>query len=121
MIKTQGLTHIHLAVGDLERSLKFYCDVFGMQVRFWDGPSMVFLNTPGSVDTITLRQAAAEEPVGQGGGVAHFGFRLEQKEELDSAIEEIVQAGGLLVQRGEHQPGYPYAYVSDPDGYIIEL
>ena len=56
MIRTQGLTHIHLVVADLQISLKFYCEVFGMQERFWDGPTMVFLNTPGSKDTITLRQ-----------------------------------------------------------------
>ncbi len=48
MIKTQGLTHIHLVVRDLERSLRFYQDVFGMEERFRDGPRMVFLNTPGS-------------------------------------------------------------------------
>ena len=121
MIKTQGLTHIQIAVRDIEESLKFYCNVFGMKVRFWEGPSMVFLNTPGSADTITLRQAEVGEHVGLGGGVAHFGFRLQQKEDLDSAIQDVVQAGGALVERGEHQPGSSYAYVSDPDGYIIEL
>ena len=59
MIKTQGLTHIHLAVRDIQRSLAFYSEVFGMEVRFWDGPSMVFLGTPGAQDTFTLRQADA--------------------------------------------------------------
>ncbi len=53
MIKTQGLTHIHLAVRDIQRSLAFYSEVFGMEVRFWDGPSMVFLGTPGAQDTFT--------------------------------------------------------------------
>ena len=121
MIKTQGLTHIHLAVRDLQRSLKFYTGVFGMNVRFWDGPSMVFLSSPGAQDTITLRQAEAQEPAGSSGGIAHFGFRLQQKDQLDSAIREIEEAGGTLIDQGEHQPGHPYAYVSDPDGYVIEL
>ena len=31
MVKTQGLTHIHLVVRDLERSLRFYRDVFGLE------------------------------------------------------------------------------------------
>jgi hypothetical protein len=26
-----------------------------------------------------------------------------------------------LVDKGEHAPGIPYAYVSDPDGYVIEI
>ena len=33
MIKTQGLTHIHLVVRDLNRSLRFYTAVFGMEER----------------------------------------------------------------------------------------
>jgi len=32
-----------------------------------------------------------------------------------------VAAGGRLVRRGEHAPGVPFAYVSDRDGYVIEL
>jgi catechol 2,3-dioxygenase-like lactoylglutathione lyase family enzyme len=56
MVRTQGLTHIHLVVRDLERSLSFYKSVFGMQERFRDGTKMVFLNTPGSQDLITLNR-----------------------------------------------------------------
>ena len=120
MVKSLGLTHLHLAVRDLERALKFYCGVFGMEVRFWDGPSMVFLNTPGSEDLVTLRQAEEGKPVGPE-GVGHFGFRLRRKEDLDAAVQEVVKAGGSLIERGEHQPGHPYAYVTDLDGYVIEL
>ena len=31
MIETEGLTHIHLVVEDMSRSLAFYTQVFGMQ------------------------------------------------------------------------------------------
>ena len=47
MIKTRGLTHIHLMVNDIQRSLGFYKTVFGMEERFWAGDGMVFLNTAG--------------------------------------------------------------------------
>ena len=121
MIRTQGLTHIHFAVRDLKRSLKFYGDVFGLQVKFWVGSSMVFLGTPGGADPITLRQATDGEPVGPDGGFAHFGFRLQSKDDLEKAIQQVIRAGGSLLERGEHEPGHPYAYRSDPDGYVIEL
>ena len=122
MIQTQGLTHIHLVVRDLERSLRFYQRVFGMEERFRDGPKMVFLNTPGSQDLITLNEDPAEaELAGVNGGVAHFGFRLAKSAALDTAIAEVEAAGGKLIQRGEHAPGVPFAYVEDPDGYAIEL
>lgn len=122
MIRTQGLTHIHLVVRDLERSLRFYKTVFGMEERFRDGPKMVFLNTPGSQDLITLNEDPAEARfAGVNGGVAHFGFRRMKSADLDAAIAEIEDAGGRLIRRGEHASGAAFAYVEDLDGYVIEL
>jgi catechol 2,3-dioxygenase-like lactoylglutathione lyase family enzyme len=40
---------------------------------------------------------------------------------LEEAINEVEAAGGRLAGRGEHTPGVPLAYVTDPDGYVIEL
>lgn len=120
MIKTQGLTHIQLAVRDVNRSLKFYQGVFGMEVQYWHGSKMVFLRTPGDKDTITLAQAGKGSAIA-GGGVAHFGFRRAESQSLDEAIRAVVAAGGKFIERGEHAPGRPYAYVADLDGYTIEL
>ena len=120
MIKTEGLTHIHLVVRDLDRSLAFYQGVFGMEEKFRDG-ELVFLTTPGTGDSITLNPGEDErEHAGTVGGVRHFGFRLRDGESLDEAIAEVEAAGGRLVQRGERAPGVGFAYVEDPDGYVIE-
>jgi len=121
MIKTQGLTHIHLVTSDLERSLHFYKTAFGLEERFRDGLKMVFLNTPGTNDLITLNEDASERTkVGVCAGISHFGFRRDGTD-LDSAIEEVEAAGGKLLEKSEHQPGKPFAYVQDPDGYVIEI
>ena len=119
MVKTKGLTHLNLSVKDIHKSLKFYQDAFGMEVQFWVGDGMVFLNTPGSNDVFTLQQAQGGEQVGPGGGFSHFGFQLD--EDLDHAISEVKAAGGELLNRGEHAPGQPYAYFKDFDGYVIEI
>ena len=122
MVETQGLTHVHLVVADLERSLRFYQTVFGMEERFRDGPKMVFLNTPGSRDLVTLNEDASEAKLaGVNAGVAHLGFRLSDSSTLDLAISEVEGNGGKLIRRGEHSPGKRFAYVHDPDGYVIEL
>ncbi len=121
MIKTRGLTHLHLVVKDLRRSLDFYKSVFGMKEKFWAGDSLVFLNTPGSNDMIALHQSKGDQPAGSSGGILHFGFQRENNAELDDAISQVVAAGGALKKRGEFGPGMPFAYVSDPDGYEIEL
>jgi len=83
---------------------------------------MVFLSTPGTSDMITLNQDPdAVARAGDNGGIGHFGFRLTDATQLDAAVREIENAGGRLIRRGEHAPGVPYAYVADPEGYVIEL
>jgi catechol 2,3-dioxygenase-like lactoylglutathione lyase family enzyme len=119
VIETEGLTHIHLFVADLERSLRFYRETFGLEEMFRDGPRMVFVRPPNSSDTITLNEVP--EKAGQPGGVDHFGFRLVDKGQIDAAIKEVERAGGRLLERGERAPGDAFAYVADPDGYTIEL
>jgi catechol 2,3-dioxygenase-like lactoylglutathione lyase family enzyme len=119
VIETQGLTHLHLFVADLDRSLRFYREVFGLEEMFREGPRMVFLRPPNSSDTITLNEVP--DKAGAPGGIDHFGFGLTDKTSLDAAIDEVERSGGRLIDRGEHAPGRPYAYVTDPGGYMIEL
>jgi catechol 2,3-dioxygenase-like lactoylglutathione lyase family enzyme len=122
MIRTRGLYHLHLVVRDLERALRFYQGVFGMEEQFRAGPKMVFLRTPGSGDLITLNEDPADaHKAGSSGGVAHFGFQLEREADLDAAVAEVEAAGGKVVSRGSHGDGHRFAYVADPDGYVIEL
>ena len=121
MIKTRGLYHIHLVVADLERSLRFYQGAFGMKELFRDGPHMVFLQTPGGSDLITLNgDPALAAQAGPGGGIEHFGFSLVDGQSLDAAIADIEKAGGKLETRSG-PTGRQYAYLRDPDGYLFEI
>ena len=58
------------------------------------------------------------EPIGNG-GLSHFGF--EMKGAMKTCIAQVENAGGKLLERGKHRPGIPYAYLADPDGYVIEI
>ena len=122
MIETRGLDHIHLHVADVERSLRFYRDVFGVTetMRLYDG-KMVFVRLPGN-GVLTLDETKSRASgVGAGAGIDHFGLGRDDSVDLDQAIREVEAAGGRLLERGEHAPGVAYAYVSDPDGYVIEI
>jgi catechol 2,3-dioxygenase-like lactoylglutathione lyase family enzyme len=67
MVETEGLTHVHLFVADLDRSLRFYRDVFGLEETFREGPKMVFVRPPNTSDTITLNEVP--ERAGTPGGI----------------------------------------------------
>jgi catechol 2,3-dioxygenase-like lactoylglutathione lyase family enzyme len=82
VIETEGLTHIHLLVSDLDRSLAFYKTVFGLEEQFRNGPTMVFLRPPGSRDTVTINEDAERLDRVGSGGVDHFGFRLKPDVDL---------------------------------------
>jgi catechol 2,3-dioxygenase-like lactoylglutathione lyase family enzyme len=118
MIKAK-LNHVNINVSDLDRSLRFYQDAFGLKVAFWGGAAMVFLVSEQGGDMLTLCKAADGEPIA-GGGVSHFGFCVGAGK-MDEAVAQVEKAGGKLRNRGKHSPTEPFAYFSDPDGYVIEL
>ena len=120
-MKTAGIRHIHLLVADLDRSMRFYREAFGMEEKLRDGDDLVFMNTPGSHDSLALHLVHGDERVGESGGYEHFGITVLDRDSLDDAIASVEAAGGALVEKGEHAPGVQYAYVRDPDGYVIEI
>ena len=118
MVTTYGLSHVALAVLDPDRSLDFYRSVFGVREYFRDENTVQVLG-PGPYDVLAFekRPAAAGVP----GGIIHFGFRLTDPHDIDAAVQAVEAAGGTVKSRGEFAPGFPYAFVLDPDGYEIEI
>ena len=117
-MKTQGLNHIQILVSDMERSLTFYMGLFGMQELFRDGP-LVFLQSDEGNDIFTLCQT--DDPVDGGtGGLRHFGFSVK-REDHAAAVEEVRKFGAEIVDVGQHNENALYAYIKDPDGYVIEI
>ena len=118
MIKTLGLTHIALAVRDVDRASRFYQQVFGA-VEVYRQAGFVQLQTPGSHDVMVLEQDAKR--AGKPGGVKHFGFRLRSPADIDAARMAVQQAGGTVREHGEFVPSEPYLFAIDPDGYEVEI
>jgi catechol 2,3-dioxygenase-like lactoylglutathione lyase family enzyme len=119
MIRTYGLTHVALAVKDVRRAARFYQQVFGA-VEVYQGERFVQVQTAGSRDVLVFEERDPDR-VGQSGGIAHFGFRLQDAADIDAAAAEVTRAGGTVTARGEFCPGEPYVFATDPDGYAIEI
>ena len=118
MVKTFGLTHVAVAVRDVDRASRFYQSVLGaIEVYRQDG--FVQLQTPGTRDVLVFE--TNPKLAGKAGGVAHFGFRLQDPNDIDAAARAVVDAGGAIKEQGEFVPGEPYLFATDPDGYEIEI
>jgi catechol 2,3-dioxygenase-like lactoylglutathione lyase family enzyme len=118
MIKTYGLTHVALAVKDVDRASKFYRQVFGA-VEVYRQNGFAQLQTPGTRDVLVLEKKP--KAAGKAGGIAHFGFRLQNPKDIDAAARAVKKAGGKVKEQGEFVPGEPYLFATDPDGYEIEI
>ncbi|MGC2305237.1 MAG: VOC family protein [Candidatus Binatus sp.] len=119
-IRAEGFNHLHINVRDLARSIRFYKEAFGLKVGFSAGKDLIFMVPLAGGHSLALHQVGRDGPVGMAGGFQHFGFKLDVNDH-DRVIEQVKKAGGNLVSRGKHGGQFPYAYVADPDGYLIEL
>lgn len=117
MVKTYGLTHVAVAVRDLDRTQAFYASVLGAEVVYRDA-GFLQMQTPGSRDVLVFEK---NDKAGQAGGVLHFGFRLTKAADIEAARAAVKQAGGTITDTGEFVPGEPYLFAADPDGYTIEI
>ena len=118
MFETHGLSHISLAVSDPQKSLDFYSQAFGVREYYRD-ENQIQVTGPGPFDVLAFERAP--DSAGKIGGIQHFGFRLKRPGDISLAVAQVQQAGGKILRQGEFSPGYPFAYVADPDGYEIEL
>lgn len=122
MLQTFGLSHLQITVSDLNRSVRFYKELFGMrEVRRFDSCAMI--QTPGTHEIFTINASSDDqEHRGKMGGIAHFGFRLREPMEMNKILEHIVQLGGKAgSQGGSKEKGRLYAFGTDPDGYEVEV
>jgi catechol 2,3-dioxygenase-like lactoylglutathione lyase family enzyme len=116
---TYGLTHLAIAVADINRTLDFYQQVFDMQVMYRED-SFLQLTTPGSNDILVFEKKQ-NPSMGKSGGIAHFGFRLKDPSGIDEILKKLNAAGATILDQGEFVPGSPYVFFTDPDGYEIEV
>jgi catechol 2,3-dioxygenase-like lactoylglutathione lyase family enzyme len=117
-VPTFGLTHVALAVRDVEKSLRFYNAVLGTETVYQQ-KGFAQAQTPGSRDVLVFERKPRR--AGKAGGIIHFGFRLRKPRAIEQAVRAVRKAGGKILSHGEFVPGEPYVFFKDPDGYEVEI
>jgi lactoylglutathione lyase len=121
------LLHTMLRVGDLEASIRFYCDVLGMTLlRREDFPSGKFTlafvgygnESDNTVIELTHNWDTSAYAIGDGYGHIAIGV-----EDIYGTCEKIAIKGGKVIRApGAMKHGTTViAFVEDPTGYKVEL
>jgi lactoylglutathione lyase len=121
------LLHTMLRVGNLETSLKFYCEVLGMTLlRQKDYPNgeftLAFVGYGAEADhtviELTYNWGKAEYNLGDGYG--HIALGVDDIYQTCADIK--AQGGKVSREPGPMKHGSTViAFVEDPDGYKVEL
>jgi lactoylglutathione lyase len=122
-MKVRKLLHTRYRVNDLERSVKFYKEVLGLEeVRRHKSPrgsELVFLKTPGSEEFIELCSFPSSGPVQVQPDLTHLAFEVDSLEQFGKhlATHGIKYSDGPQMKEN----GGGFAFIDAPEGYEVEL
>lgn len=118
------IEHVNLTVADLERSIAFYRDALGLELR-WSRPASPDLPAAAHVGDdrhyVALFEAtgntAPATPDYDAVGLNHFGVVVTDLERARARVESL---GFTPHHEADYDPGRRF-YVFDPDGIEVEF
>jgi catechol-2,3-dioxygenase len=115
------LQHLVLWVADVERSVRFYCEVLGFEVqrRY---PNAAFLVIPGTTDDHHLglfEQPGVRRPDDRVARMYHSAWEVAELTDLARARQRLLETRALVGQ-SDHGTSLSL-YAKDPDGLEFEL
>ena len=119
MFKVQGVDHIGLAVKDVQKSVEWYQEMFGLERLYED----VWGNFPGVLGIADTSVAFfprddPDVPLPTGLPIHHLAFRVDRVN--FNAAQEMLQQKDIEFEFQDHKIVHSL-YFYDPDGHLIEL
>ena len=119
MFKVQGIDHIGLSVKDVQKSIAWYRELFGLTRLYedvWgDFPGVVGI---GDTSVAFFPTNDPDMPLPDGLPIHHLAFRVDQAN-FDAAQETLRQEE-VEFEYQDHRIVHSI-YFYDPDGHLIEL
>ena len=115
--------HVHLKVADLERSLRFYSGVLGLEITQKYGTQAAFISAGGyhhHIGLNTWESLGGSPPPAGTTGLYHVAILYPTRRALADALQRLISAGISLDGASDH--GVSEAlYLRDPDDNGVEL
>ena len=115
--------HVHLKVADLDRALRFYCDVLGFELMQRMGPGAAFVSAGGyhhHIGLNTWESLGGSPPPPGTTGLYHVAILYPTRAGLADGLRRVIGADISLDGAADH--GVSEAlYLRDPDDNGVEL
>lgn len=123
-IMAQKLIHGCIRVHDIDKTMKFYTELFDFTVKrekkYPDfGFDLIYLTVPGSDFEIELTYNYESEPYDIGNGFSHFAISVDDVEAMHKACLE--SEFETTEMKSLSDGSVSYFFVTDPDGYRLEV
>lgn len=120
----QELVEICIRVRDIDATLDFYTGLFDFEVASRrefpeDKFDLIYLNSPGTSVQIELTYNYDADPYTVGNGYSHLGVTVDDLEKMHQICQRSAYETGDLRGLSSGEPSY--FFVTDPDGYRIEV
>jgi catechol 2,3-dioxygenase len=109
---------VHLTVGDLDRSLRYYGGQVGLTLIRRDGGRASL--GAGDGELLALVEEPGARPAGRHAGLFHFALRVPERADLARWLAHAARERVPLVGMSDHFVSEA-VYLTDPDGHGIEI
>jgi lactoylglutathione lyase len=122
-MQVKRLNHTRYRVSDLERTIKFYKEVLGLEElrrhKSPRGSELVFLKAPESEELIEICFFPNSGQVHVQTDLTHLGFEVDSLEDFGRhlASQGLKYSEGPTLRPG----GGGFAFIDAPEGYEVEL
>src|SRR5688572_10967782 len=103
--ETARIGHVHLKVADLQRSLRFYCDLLGFDLVMYYGAEAAFISAGGyhhHIGLNTWNSKDAPPATREGVGLYHLAVLYPTRKDLANIYKRLRESGHPDIGASDH-------------------